>query len=368
MKKVRVIHCLGQLNTGGAETLVMNVLRNLDRESIQFDFLLFNKKEGVFDNEVKMLGGDLYYAPSMGAVGVKTYINELIDFFKKEKTDVVHSHMDWQGGFIAYAAHEAGVKKIVVHSHANQKMFENDFVHKCMIQVSKYLIKRYATTLCACSEEAGQSLFGKKKFQVIINGIDMKRYLYPNLEMIKRLRKEFDLKETDIVLGHVGSFSKNKNQEFLIDLFYELIQQKSNYKLMLVGDGALKYALEQKVKKLGLDKNVIFAGVRLDVPEIMQLMNVFLFPSIIEGLGIVAVEAQASKLQCILSDTIPREVDLGIGLVTYIPLAEKDRWIESIENKVEEKIEINNQCIRENKFNIDVTLEQLLQIYNSEKN
>ena len=221
MDRVKVVHCLGQLNTGGAETLVMNIFRHIDRSKYQFDFLLFNDEKGFYDEEAKSLGANLFYIPSMKKIGIFKYIKQMIIFFKNNDIDIVHSHMDWQGGFIAYAAHKAGIKKIVVHSHANQKMFESNIIYKIMISINKYLIKKYATDCVACSKEAGKSLF-KKDFDVLINGIDLDKFLNPNQEVIEKLKNEFQIKDTDIVLGNVGSLSENKNQSFLIELLYEL--------------------------------------------------------------------------------------------------------------------------------------------------
>jgi len=161
MDRVKVVHCLGQLNTGGAETLVMNIFRHIDRSKYQFDFLLFNDEKGFYDEEAKSLGANLFYVPSMKKIGIFKYIKQMIIFFKNNDIEIVHSHMDWQGGFIAYAAHKAGIKKIVVHSHANQKMFESNIIYKIIISINKYLIKKYATDCVACSKEAGESLFKK---------------------------------------------------------------------------------------------------------------------------------------------------------------------------------------------------------------
>lgn len=360
MKK-RIVHCLGQLNTGGAETLVMNILRKIDREKYQFDFLVFNDEPGFYDQEVKDYGCNIYYLPSMSKVGIKNYIYQMISFFKKEKIDVVHSHMDWQGGFIAYAAHKAGIKKRIVHSHAIQTMFETDFIHKCFISLNKVLIKKYATHCLACSKEAGLSLFGNTSFDVLPNGIDMDKYMNPNKDKIEELKHEFNLKETDIVLGHVGSFSDNKNQSFLIDVLNDLVKKNKNYKLVLVGGGSNKTKIEDKVKELNLESNVILTGVRKEIPEIMHLFDLFLLPSKLEGLGIVAIEAQACGLPCILSDNVPREVDLGMKSTTYVVL-EKKAWISKIDisNKNSNLANIN---LQDCKFNILNTIDFLSNVY-----
>lgn len=358
MKKVRVLHCLGQLNTGGAETLVINLLRNIDRNKFQFDFLVFNDQPGFYDEEVRSLGSYIYYLPSISNAGVKNYLNKMVEFFKATKIDVVHSHMDWQGGFISYAANRAGIKKIVVHSHADQDMFKTNLSHRLLITINKYLIKKYATNCIACSQEAGESLF-IRPFEVLINGIDIERFLSPNQEIINQLKHELNIKDTDIILGNVGSLSENKNQQFLIHVLSKLDKK---YKLVLVGDGAMKNELEQFSKEFNVSDQVIFAGVKKEIPEIMQLFNIFLFPSKMEGLGIVAIEAQVSGVPCIVSESIPKQVDVGEGLINRISLV-NDEWVKAIINIDKNKIDINKQKIINSQFNIKKSCEKLVMIY-----
>ncbi|WP_455684409.1 glycosyltransferase [Thomasclavelia sp.] len=361
MKKIRVLHCLGQLNTGGSETLVINLLRNIDRNKFQFDFLVFNDNPGFYDEEVKSLGSRIYYLPSISSVGIQNYFNKMVEFFKVIDIDVIHSHMDWQGGFISYAASKAGIKKIVVHSHANQKMFDNNMIHKIMIKINKYLIKKYATNLCACSKEAGKSLFGNENYTIITNGIDMKKYIQPDSSIIEGLYEEFNLNKDDILLGNVGSFSENKNQIFLIRILKELVKENKHYKLILVGDGPLKDRLEKEVKNNNLSDHVIFTGVRKEIPEIMHLFSVFLFPSKMEGLGIVAIEAQTSGIPCIVSDKLPKQLNMNIGLINFKEL-DVFLWIEEIKKIRKNNIK-KNILSEDNEYNIKFTINQLSKIY-----
>lgn len=361
MNKIRVVHCLGKLNAGGAETLVMNIFRHIDRNMYQFDFLLFNDTKGFYDEEVKSLGANLYYTGNIKRVGIRKYLKELISFFSSHDIDVVHSHMDWQGGFIAYAAYKAGIKKIVIHSHANQKMFDVDLLHHFLIEFNKYLIKKYATHCISCSKEAGESLF-KKDFDILRNGIDLNRFLYPNQEMIKKLKDELNISDTDIILGNVGSLSENKNQLFLINILNKLISINKNYKLILVGDGPVRKEIEQKIEEMNLQANVILTGVRKEIPEIMHLFDLFLFPSKYEGLGIVAIEAQASQRYCLVSENVPHLIDLNINLVDFLPLNQQ-LWIDKILNYKKSNDKNINDKIINSKFNIEKTCESLIKVY-----
>lgn len=350
MKNLRVCHCLGKLDPGGAETLVMNVLRNMKSKDITFDFLVFDSNPGFYDEEVKEKNCNIYYLKSISNVGLKNYLNQLIDFFKQNKFDVVHSHMDWQGGFIAYAAHKAGIKKIVVHSHADQKMFCTDIPHKIMVHINKNLINKYADYCLACSKEAGESLF-KGDFKVLFNGVDLQKFQNPNLELMEQIKSEFNIDVLDIVLGSVGSLSSNKNQIFLIELLAELVKNRPNYKLVLVGQGSEEKNLKKRVKELNLEDHVIFTGIRQEIPEFMNIFDIFLFPSIHEGLGIVAIEAQASGTPCIVSDTIPRSVLVNENLISFCKLDLNvwkkrilDRLLFKIKSKVDNKYSINYTC------------------------
>ena len=361
MNKIKVIHCLGQLNTGGAETLVLNVFRKINKDKFQFDFLLFNNAPGFYDNEVKQLGGEIYYLPSISNVGIISYIRKMIAFFKEYQPDIVHSHMDWQGGFIAYAAHKAGVKKIIVHSHANQEMFEVNFIYKLMIKINKRLIRKYADYCLACSKIAGDSLFNRG-YEIIINGIDLEKFININLKKMNDLKVEFGIKPNDIVLGTVGSLSENKNQIFLIEILSELVKINEHYKLIIVGEGKEKKKLENRVLQLNLNENVYFAGRRSEIPEIMHLFDIFLLPSKMEGLGIVAIEAQSCGLPCVFSKGVPLEVNMHQSFVSFLPL-DKSKWVDIIMNRNLKRNSIDMSQLISSKFDIRYTIEYLEHIY-----
>lgn len=360
MKKKNVMHCFGRLNAGGAETLIVNILRNIDRDRFQFNFIVFNAEPGFYDEEVKKLGCNIFYLQSISQVGIIKYIKKMEIFLKKNKPDIIHSHMDWQGGFIAYAAHKARIKKIVIHSHANQKMYDVNFMYHYLIKLNKFLISKYATECLACSNEAGKSLF-KKNFKILPNGIDFNRFQNPSRDKIIKLKKELNIKEQDIVLGNVGSLSKNKNQIFLINILKELLLENDNYKLIIVGNGNMKGELERKSIELGIQKNIVFAGIRSEIPEFMNLFDIFLFPSIHEGLGIAIIEAQVSGTPCMVSLSIPKEADLNVGLLKKLELDEK-KWVLSIRKTAIKKIKYSNN-LAGNVFNIENTVKILSDIY-----
>ena len=356
--KYKVLHCLGQLNIGGAETLVMNVYRNIDTTKYQFDFLVFKKNKGYYDKEVVSKGSNIYILPSLSETGVIKYIKNLISFFSSHEIDVVHCHMDWLGGFIAYAANKAGIKKIIVHSHAKQDMFSKNIVYKILIKFSKMLITKYATDCLACSKEAGESLFNEK-FAVLFNGIDMKKYVYPDIDKIEQIKNDLHINNDYVVLGMVGSLSENKNQEFAIKLFNKYHRSNHKSKLIIVGDGSLRNYLENLTKELNIGDNVIFTGVCSDIAELMHTFDVFLLPSKTEGFGIVAIEAQACGIPSIVSTGVPKLVDMNLGLIKFKDL-DINSWLSLITKK---KIQTNTSLLIGSMFDISVTVNEIEKIY-----
>lgn len=366
MEKIHILHCCGTMNVGGAETMVMNWFRNIDREKFVFDFLVFTEEKGVFDDEIQSLGGKIYYAPSLGNAGILGYIRSLVKVFKEiPRVDIVHSHMDWQGGFIAFAAYLAGIKKRIVHSHAMQEMFGSNALHCCIISISKNLIRLFATDKLCCSEAAGRSLFGRRDMIVVKNAIDLDKFSEVGIEIREKLREQYQIREDDFVLGCVGSLSENKNQIFLLELLQKL---DLDIKLILVGQGSMEQELKKRAKELGIQNRVIFTGLQKDIPRIASIFDMFLFPSKREGLGIVAIEMQALGIPSIISEGVPKDVDMNLDLVEFISLRDKEQWIEKILQNLRDKKQpqganTRKQKIRENGYDIKKNVEYLISIY-----
>ena len=303
---IRVLQVVTYMGRGGLETMLMNYYRNIDRDKVQFDFLTHRDERWDYDDEIESLGGKIYHLPKLNPFS-KNYLNALDKFFKEHKEyQIVHCHQDCLSGVVLKVAKKNGVKFTIAHSHnANQ-----DKNLKYLIKLfEKRKIPKYADKLFACGNEAGRWMFNTDNFEVLNNAIDTDLYTY-NAEKASKVKKEFGI-ENKFVVGHVGRFNPQKNHEFLIDVFNEIQKIKEDSVLMLVGDGDLRQEIEQKVQDLGLSEKVIFTGIRSDVNDLMQGMDVFLFPSLYEGLGIVLIEAQASGLKCIISDTIPKD-----GIIT----------------------------------------------------
>ncbi|WP_349410675.1 glycosyltransferase family 1 protein [Pseudalkalibacillus sp. SCS-8] len=322
---MRVLHTVVNMNRGGAETLLMNLYRRINRKTIQFDFL--TSREGIFDDEIRKLGGRIYRIPYITDLGPIAYQKALEQFFSSDmKYQIVHSHMDKMGGLILSTAKKSGIPIRIAHSH--NTMSEGNKLQ----QLFKWYVGRRilsdSTHQIACSKDAASWLFSKQAENAYIlkNGIETKKFKFCALNRLKK-RFELQLREDDFVIGHVGRFNQQKNHNFLLDIFAKVKKVIPNAKLVLVGDGALQGEMKARAEVMKIEKHVLFTGVQEDIASYLHAFDLFLFPSLHEGLGIALIEAQAAGLNCIVSDQIPKEVDLGIGLIHYTPLDDPFEWV-----------------------------------------
>lgn len=369
-EKVRVLHCIGKMNCGGAETMVMNLYRHIDTQKVHFDFLAHAEGEGYYDAEIEEHGGQIYHIPSQGTLGPRAYVRRLKRFLQEEGPfDVVHSHLDWQGGFIALAAKLAGVKKIVVHSHTS-KLMNQSLVYQLLLRIQKLCIAWCATDYWACSGEAANFLFSSRlrnraEQTVIPNAIALE--CYNGLDK-DQLRKHLEIAERTLLIGQVGSLSTFKNQLFTLKLAKELKERGLDFKILLVGIGGEDYThtIQNQIQQDGLEDQVQMMGLREDIPEIMTSLDVLLLPSLFEGLGIVAIEAQAAGTPCLVSEGVPRAIDMGIGLVTYLSLEEPIKWIEQLSlYKIKQVSDLGHvhEAIRKRHYDIEEVAHSVECIY-----
>nr|WP_280518681.1 glycosyltransferase family 1 protein [Lederbergia wuyishanensis] len=320
------------MNRGGAETLIMNLYRNIDRSKIQFDFLTC--KQGDYDKEIISLGGRIHRIPYISEVGHFKYKKELNHFFlKNSQYTIVHSHLDKMSGFVLNAAKKACIPVRISHSHSTRS--EGGYIARLYKWFSGKLLQKSATHLIACSEHAAKWLFPRdyKNAKVLKNGIDTSKFAFSK-EMRKIVRKELEIEDNFFVIGHVGRFSHVKNHRLLIEVFAKLHKNNQNSILILAGDGPLKSSIQKRVKELNLHKNVKFIGIRNDIERILQALDVFVFPSFYEGVPVSLIEAQAAGLPCIISDQITRDIDLDLNLINFVPLNDPIIWVDRIMEKV----------------------------------
>lgn len=304
---VRVLQVVGNMSAGGLETLIMNWYRRIDKEKVQFDFLVHHSQISFYENEIQSLGGNVYHLTFSDDRNYIKYKKDLNEFFSLHpEYKVVHGHHSSFGSFYLSAAERAGVPCRISHSHiASFSKTLNGFL--IFILSRKY--GGHANYHFACSKAAGQYMYGKEsKFSVINNGIDTVKFAF-STESRQIMRNELGI-EDKIVIIHVGRFADQKNHSFLIDIFNELHKKRSDSVLLLAGIGPLQGKIRSKVDKLGLKEYVLFLNNRDDINNILNAADVFAFPSLYEGLPLTLVEAQASGLPVICSDKVTTETKL----------------------------------------------------------
>lgn len=328
---IRVAQIMGKWLGGGVESVVMNYYRNIDRNKVQFDFICDDDSKYIPKDEIEGLGGKVILIPPYQKPF--KYHKELKRVLKEGKYKIVHSHINTLSVFSLWAAKAAGVPVRIAHSHStttNKKEWKKNF----MKQILRPFCKVFATDYFCCSEKAGRWQFGNRaynqgKVYLLNNAIDVDKFKYN--EMIrKQKRKELNIKDNQLVIGHIGRFVTVKNHMFLIDVFNEICKKRKNAILLLAGDGPLKEKIQNKVKELGLEKSVQFLGQRDDANELYQAMDAFVLPSLYEGLPVVGVEAQAAGLPAFFSTAVTKETKV-LDTTQFIKLTESyKKWASRI--------------------------------------
>jgi glycosyltransferase EpsF len=331
---IRVLQFFSTLNNGGAENRMMDAYRCIDPNIVTFDFAVLHEGNHYFDEEVKAMGSEKYVLPDPRAGLVRNYL-ALIRFFREHPFQAVHTHVSWYGGVVLMAAKRAGIKNRIAHARTaaipNQGLKD-----KLICNLGKVLIAMSATRRMAISEEAAAYIFGKRvaakgKYQLIPNAIDQKKYVALEGAERAKLRDSLGIPAEKKAYVTVANFRKPKNHLFLLDVAKALKEKGDNYILYLIGDGDLRAEIENKVRTLGLEDQIVLMGVRGDVPQILCAFDGMIFPSIYEGLGGVVLEAQLVGVPAVVSDAIPKIADIGIGMVDFVPLsAAPEKWAEAV--------------------------------------
>ena len=313
-EKLKILHALGGLTAGGVETWLYNLLGQVDLEKYQMDFMTFSDKKGVYDDLISALGCRIYYFPkTKNIVKIARYYIKTVN---QNKYDIVHCHRHLLCG-IFFVFNKFTKAKFIAHSH-NTSTDSELFVFKYFSKISKSIIKTISYKL-ACSEDASIALFDKVE-TIIDYGIDTGKFM-PENEKHQSLLDLFNLNNDHIIVGHVGRFTKQKNHEFIINIADSLVKQNNRYHFVFIGDGILEKEIREKIKAAGLEANVHIAGVRTDVDKFMNgYFDIYLFPSLYEGLGIVLLEAQSAGLPVVFSNVIPKRVDVITDLVHRLDL------------------------------------------------
>lgn len=332
---IRILHVLHKMECAGTQNLIMSVYRKIDRSNIQFDFAVRAKEKGYFDDEIYKLGGQIYYYPNIKNVGIKVSEQALYRIMRQRGPYVaVHSHSLLNSGYVLRAAWRAGVKKRIAHSHNN--VIDHRPYRIIFGWYMRPIIRKYATHLLAVSRPAAEWLYGKRcwkdsRLKIINNAINLSPFGVLKSTNKLELRKALSLPEESILIGNVGRFEQQKNHRFVIDVFFTLQKKLPTSRLVLVGDGSLRKRIEGWLREKEIFDKVFMMGVRTDIPQILNAIDIFLFPSLYEGLGIALIEAQAAGIPCIVSNKVPKDADIGLGLVKFLKLdTSLDLWSKEI--------------------------------------
>ncbi|EYE87678.1 hypothetical protein Q428_12005 [Fervidicella metallireducens AeB] len=308
----------------GITNVILNYYRSIDKSDMQIDFVIPNDIRMDFKKEIESYGSRIYIVEGRMRNPL-LYVSKLIKIINENNYNIVHAHGNsCTLALEMYAAKKGGVRVRIPHSHSSKNKYK--LAHNILRKPFDTLY----THAFACSQKAGQWLYNGEAFEIINNGIEVIKYKY-NAEIREKYRNKYNLIGKKVI-GHIGHFTYPKNHEYLISIFAELININNDYRLILIGDGELKPSIEKKVSELGLTNKVIFTGKTLDVPQLMQAMDMIVMPSRFEGLPLTLVEAQSSCLPCFVSDAVSKEVAIT-DLVQFISLEKSPKeWAEQIDS------------------------------------
>lgn len=321
----RILHVFGGMDRGGAETMVMNLYRHIDRRALQFDFAVHTDRPCHYDSEIESLGGRIFRHPSPPDAGLLAWTSAFRQTLRSRGPFLaVHSHVHLFSGVVLLVSRCHGVPVRISHSHTAGADTGPSPWRRAYRQAMRLLIRGSATRLLGCSHDACEALFGAEcwsdpRVRVTPNAISLAASGEPAASR-QVLRRELQLPGDAVLIGHVGSFTEAKNHAFVVRAFHELRRCRPSARLVLVGAGPLRSGVEASVRASGLGGSVHFLGVRSDVPRILAALDILLLPSLWEGIPLVLIEAQAAGVPCVVSDRVSRECDLRAGLVRFASL------------------------------------------------
>lgn len=337
---IRVLHVIGSLNIGGSQSMVINLHKAIDRTKVQFDYIIDHSDHLYFAETIKSLGGKIFVMPTFRGTNIFAVRKAWKNFFKEHpEYKILHSHVRSYASLYLPIAKKAGLKTII-HSHSTSN---GKGLSSAVKRIMQYPLRWQADHFFGCSKEAGEWLFGKKvvnsdRYHILKNAIDTEQYRF-NPEVRKEYREQLGLGDKKTFI-HVGRFHPAKNHTFLLNLFAEIQKRNPNTVLLLAGDGELRSAIEKQIADLHIQDSVKLLGSRSDVPQLLMAADCFLFPSVWEGFGMVAVEAQAAGLPVICNDTIPESVKVGKECL-FISTNNTDKWLEVSIEKVSKSCSID---------------------------
>lgn len=336
-KPVRVLHMINSLHFGGSQAFIMSVYRNIDRTRLQFDFVVTPEEEKDLYEEVRQMGGRIFVCPKYTFINHFTYVKWWEHFFTEHpEYKIIHGHVRSTSAIYLSIAKKHGLTTIA-HSHSTSNGKGLLGLVKTIMQ---HPTRHIADYRFSCSDLAGKWMYGENatkqdNYQMIPNGIDIHRFTYSEAKR-KTVRQSLGILEDEFVIGHIGRFTKPKNHIFLLQTFSAYLKKHPHSRLLLVGDGTLLQPVKKTCGQMNIMNHVIFTGARSNTEDYYQVMDVFAFPSLWEGLPVSVVEAQASGLPCLISDNITRNVQLT-SLPKYLPVTDMTAWLNAFEIESQKK-------------------------------
>lgn len=361
---LRILHVIGSMDVGGAETFLMNLYRNMKRQQVQFDFVVHTSKKMFYEDEIKELGGFIYRAPEIKGYNFYTYRKWWKRFYQEHpEYTIVHGSIGSTASIYLGIAKKYG-RFTIAHSHATSGQGFSEMVFKAMTFSTRYI----ADYFLGCSLEAGIDRYGRTvaesdRFKVILNGIDSSKYRF-SPERREAVRLRYGVGPHTVLFGHVGRFAKVKNHEKIVRTFSNFHDKNPDSGLWLFGGGEEEEHIRLLVHALHLEDSVRFMGISDHIWDYLQAMDLFLFPSYYEGLGIALIEAQASGLPCVVSDAIQKEADIGAGLIKKVSLnAPDEAWSEAVAESLQIPRKDTEDLVKRAGFDIKEVALQMQDFY-----
>ncbi len=328
---MKVLEIAASLKIGGAEKIARNIGYYSNSDFYQIDYIVFGDEIGEYEQELLEKGCNIYHLPQPSSSYIN-YLKELFRLIKSNKYHVVHAHTMFNSGWAMLVAKTCGVPIRISHSHSVDKQPGKNRIQRLYEKIMQLIIVRCSTHYVGCGVKAGEILFGKKLYHkkgiTILNGIETKKFAYSEMNR-EETRKRLELTNS-FVIGHVGHLANVKNQSFLINLMPKILAKNKNAKLLLLGEGEDREKLEKQIAALDLSSNIIMTGNVTDVHKYLSAMDVFVFPSLYEGMPLSVIEVQANGLPCVMSDCVPQDVVLT-DLIRRLSLKElEDVWVQAI--------------------------------------
>ncbi len=361
MKEIKILQVIGGLNRGGAETMLMNLYRKIDRQKYKFDFLVYvtDDKKADYEDEILQNGDQIIKLDRNRVKNPILFYHDLNHVMKNSGYTCVHAHTLFNSGIVMYASYHNHIPVRITHSHSSGNMKRDTLINRTYFKFAKYLITKYSTNYIACDLKSGEYLFGEGfRGPILHNGIDLNRFCYE--ENVEENKYQYLRDENILKLAVIGSFYEVKNHIFLLPIAEKLKEKGIKFKLYFAGRGPLQKMLEEKVKELHLENEIIFLGIVDQVEKFLKNIDLILMPSLYEGVPVSLIEAQAAGVPAIISENISRDVDMELGLLNFVTIDSDKQWLEEI---------VRFHCERHEILNPKNIYEQLtLKGYNVEKN